>query len=240
MTRDPESVLERIRGGRTDLVVDLLGAGLPATTESGGASILAWCSHHGDVTAVRLLVERGAPLASLGPNLDLSGAAFHGHWQLVEYLVEQGADVNHSDPINGETPLHAALCKANRPAYDHVVEVLLRAGADPRRATTPGAATVAFMRDCRTRGETPLHRAAAYGSERSVRMLLDAGAEREARDEAGDTPLSWASWHLRPPAILRLLCFGEHVVHPGNDATYDHGSGWGQMDAPLRGRPLPR
>jgi ankyrin repeat protein len=46
-------------------------------------------------------------------------------------------------------------------------------------------------------------------------MLLDAGAVIEARDAYGDTPLGWASWYLRPAAILRLLCYGEFRVHPG-------------------------
>ena len=71
------------------------------------------------------------------------------------------------------------------------------------------------MRDARTKGETALHRAAAFGEEGTVKMLLDAGAQREARDANGDTPLSWASWYLRPASILHQLCFGEHRVNPG-------------------------
>jgi len=45
-------------------------------------------------------------------------------------------------------------------------------------------------------------------------LLLDAEAVREARDMNGDTPLSWASWHLRPDAILRRLCYGAFSIHP--------------------------
>ncbi|MCY3006233.1 MAG: ankyrin repeat domain-containing protein [Planctomycetota bacterium] len=66
------------------------------------------------------------------------------------------------------------------------------------------------MRDVRTRGETPLHRAAAFGSEQSIQMLLDAGALLDAKDIHGDSPLTWASWHLRPRSILQLLCYGEY------------------------------
>jgi ankyrin repeat protein len=64
------------------------------------------------------------------------------------------------------------------------------------------------MRDVRTRAETPLHRAAAFGNETTIQMLMDAGARREAKDMNGDSPLTWASWHLRPRSILRLLCYG--------------------------------
>src|SRR5262249_20972655 len=162
----------------------------------------------GDVSAIRFLLSSGESLRSLGENLDLNGAVFHGHWQLCEFLIDNGADPNHPLPDTGEVPLHAALCKANRPIYDRIIEILLSNGPNPNVVTKPSAETDGFMRDCRTRAETPLHRAAAFGSEKSIQLLLDAGAKREARDMNGDTPLTWASWHLRPPVILRKLCYG--------------------------------
>lgn len=224
-------MLDRITDGRTDLVFDHLAAGHAATsTDQRGTSLLAWCAYHGDVSAMRFLLAHGAALETLGHNLDLTGAAFHGHWQLCQFLLDHGADARWADPATGETALHAALSKANRPVFDHVVEILLARGADPNHATQPNVETGSFMRDVRTKGETPLHRAAAFGTERSVRLLLDAGARREAADMHGDTPLSWASWHLRPAAILRLLCYGGHSIHPDNRSTYDHGAGWGNTD----------
>lgn len=234
----PADLLQRIADGRTDLVLDHLArGGAPTATDAHGTTLLQWCAYHGDVTAVRCLLDAGATLDGLGADRGLCGAAFHGHWRLCQFMLEHGADANVADAVTGETALHAALCKANRPIYDHVVRVLLHHGADPDRQTVPGQPTDAFMRDVRTRGETPLHRAAAFGSEAAVRMLIEAGARLEARDAHGDTPLSWASWHLRPPAVLRLLRYGEHRIHPDNRATYDHGAGWGQMDAPAMGRP---
>ncbi|MEZ5967256.1 MAG: ankyrin repeat domain-containing protein [Planctomycetota bacterium] len=221
-------MLQRIRDGRTDLVIDYIEAGHPATAEDEhGTSLLAWCAYHGDVTAVRFLLAQGAPLRGLGTNLDLLGACFHGHWQLCEFLLEQGADPNHADEETGETPLHAATSKANRPRFDRVVEALLARGADPNRKSKAGVETGSFMRDCRTRGETPLHRAAAFGTEHAVELLLNAGADRESKDAHGDTPLGWASWHLRPAAILRRLCYGRFTIHSDNRSTYDHGAGWG-------------
>ncbi len=220
-------MLQRIRDGRTDLVFDHVAQGLAATSaDEHGTRLIEWCAYYGDVSAIRYLLANGESLASLGENLDLNGAAVHGHWQLCQFLVERGADVNHPMPDTGETPLHTALCKANRPIYDQVVEILLAAGANPNRATTPGVETGGFMRDVRTRGERSLHRAAAFGTERAVDLLLAAGADREAKDMNGDTPLTWASWHLRPASILRKLCYGQFSIHPGNRSTYDHGAGW--------------
>jgi uncharacterized protein len=114
----------------------------------------------------------------------------------------------------GETPLHSALVSDDRMRYDPAVRVLLNAGADVNVHTIAGVETGAFMRDCRTRGETPLHRAAAFGSADSIRMLLAAGAKLDAQDAYGDSALSWASWYRRPVEVLRLLCYGPHHIHP--------------------------
>src|SRR5262249_10713869 len=107
--------------------------------------------------------------------------------------------------------------------------------------------TDCLMRDCRNKGETPLHRAAAFGSEQVIDLLLDTGAHREAKDENGDSPLTWASWHLRPDAVLRRLCYDGFSIHPERRSSYDHGGGWEIVGAtkadveherpPQRGRP---
>lgn len=234
------AMVRGIAAGRTALVVELLSrGGDPALTDTQGVPLLRWCAHHGDVTAVALLVERGADPALLGVNLDLHGAAFHGHLDLVAWCLERGASASHRDPVTGETPVHAALCKANRPVYDGIVALLLRHGADVHAATTVGAPLDSFMRDVRGLGETALHRAAAFASATTIDLLLQAGASREARDIAGQTPLAWASWHLRPDAILRRLCYGPHRIHPQRDGSYDHGSGWGHAEAMRWAPPTP-
>lgn len=229
-------MLERIRDGRTDLVFDYV-AQRHGANATGEEPLIRWCAYYGDVSAMRFLLANGETLGSLGSNLDLNGAAFHGHWRLCQFLIENGADVNHPLPDTGETPLHAALSAANRPASVHIVKILLAAGADPNRATKPSVETGAFMRDSRTRGETPLHRAAAFAPEAAIQLLLDAGAAPDAKDMNGDTPLSWASWHLRPAAILRKLCYGEFHLHPDAHWTGDHGGGRSGMDSHLLGTP---
>lgn len=221
-------MIKRIAEGRTDLVFDYLAAGHPATsTDTEGTSLLRWCAYYGDVSAMKHLLAHGESLSSLGSNFDLNGAAFHGHWQLCQFLLESGADAKASDPDTGESLLHAALCKAMSPAHELVVKVLLAHGADPNCVTKPNVETGGFMRDCRTKAETPLHRAAAFGSEHMIRMLLDAGAKVDVKDMNGDSPLTWASWYLRPDPILRLLCYDGFRVRDGRRG----------MDADLRGTP---
>lgn len=233
-------MLERIADGRTDLVFEYLAAGHSAkATDSDGVPLIRWCDYYGDVSAIKFLLANGASLDSLGDNFDLNRAAFHGHWRLCQFLIEQGADVNHALPDTAETPLHAALCKPNMPVFDLVVEVLLAHGADPNSVTKKSVETGGFMRDCRTKAETPLHRAAAFAGEHAIQMLLDAGATIDAKDMNADSPLTWASWHHRPAHILAKLCRGEFRIHPERvkSSLSDHGAGWRGMEKSLAGRP---
>src|SRR5687768_7798634 len=125
-------------------------------SDSGGVPLIRWCAYYGDVSAVRMLLAHGEALTSLG----LNGAAFHGHWRLCEFLVEQGADVNAADPESGETPLHSALCTTNRAAHDLVVRVLL----------TNGAGAKVDARDMH--GDTPLSWASWYTRPDAILRLL--------------------------------------------------------------------
>ncbi len=219
-------MIDRIADGRTDLVFEYLSAGHSVSAVGpNGTRIIEWCAYYGDVSAIKFLVANGESLHS-GPDLGLNAAAFHGHWRLCQYLIENGADVNRADKDTGETPLHSALSSA-RSGQKEVVKVLLANGADTSRVTNPNVETGAFMRDCRTKGETPLHRAAAFADEETIQLLLDHGVKREAKDVNGDSPLGWASWYLRPDTILRKLCYGPYSIPPGRRG----------MDSNLLGEP---
>ena len=221
--------LMELAEGRTELVFDLLDSGFPADfKDQRGVSLMQHCAYYGDVSAIRFLISHGAELKSLGEDLGIAGASYHGHWRLCQFLLEQGADPNWTDNDTGETPLHNALSKTERVVYDRVLIVLLSHGANPNVATKPGMETGAFMRDCRTKGETPLHRAAAFGEVETIRMLKDAGAIIDAKDANGETPLSWASWYGRPTPVLRELLYGDFRIRPENQS----------MRANLLGKPL--
>jgi ankyrin repeat protein len=216
-------MLEKIADGRTDLVFEYVGGGHSAgSTDPNGVSLIKWCAYYGDVSAIRFLVAGGESLESLGDDLGLSAACFHGHWQLSQFLIENGADVNRAHPTTGETPLHAALSQTERLAHNLVVKVLLAHGADPNSVTRKSMETGAFMRDCRTKGETPLHRAAAFGDEEAIQLLLEAGATINAKDMNADTPLTWASWYARPTSILRMLCYGEFRIQANHAGMRAH------------------
>ena len=222
------ALLDELIDGRTDLVFEYLAEGHPASsTDKDGVALIRWCAYYGDVSAMKYLLANGATLDSLGENLGLEAASFHGHWRLCRFLIERGANANGPAPDTGETPLHATLCSSNRLSRNLAMKVLLAYGANPNAKTVPGVETGGFMRDCRTKGETPLHRAAAFGDEEAVQLLLDAGARLDVKDSNGDTPLSWASWYGRPVPILRKLLYGDFRIS----------TNYRSMDANLKGDP---
>lgn len=223
-------IIDHISRGRTDLVFDLLALhDWKTILHDGDVKPLQWFVYYNDTTALKAVLNAGGDLSSLNLNDELGHASFFGHWKVADFLIGQGANVNFALPNTGETPLHSALCKAGRPYYLYVLKLLVENGANVNAKTIPGMETGAFMRDVRTKGETPLHRAAAYGDEVMIEYLLEHEADKEARDANGDSPLSWASEHLRPGSILKLLTFPPHYMSEvgGANITSDHGCGWG-------------
>lgn len=240
---EESKIIELISRGRTDFIIELMKKpNWKKLLNNGRIKPLQWLVYYNDVTGLRNVVEQGGTLESININDELGNAAFFGHWKVCDYLINRGADVNYHVDKTNETPLHNALTKAGRPYYFYVVQLLVEKGANVNAKTIPGIETGAFMRDVRTKGETPLHRAAAYADEQTIRYLLEHGADKQAKDANGDSPLSWASEHLRPGKILALLAYGEHSIAEGHKTknASDHGRGWGNaMDWNLIGDYLP-
>lgn len=236
---DKADMLARIADGRTDLVFDLLKlADWRAALNEGAVKAAQWFVYYNDTTALKAILNGGGDLSSISLDDELGNACFFGHWKVADFLIAQGANPRAVISDAGETPLHNALSKAGRPAHNYVVRLLLEHGADPNAATIANVETGAFMRDVRTKGETPLHRAAAFADAEAIELLLAHGADKTIKDAAGDTPLSWASWHLRPGRILQLLTHGPHRITDKHVAanTSDHGAGWGNgMDRNILG-----
>ncbi len=103
--------------------------------------------------------------------LALIEAASKGDSEVVEALLDSGADINARDEQN-QTALHQAASKGHTP----VVKLLLKRGADVNAKNLFG--------------QTPLLAPVYRGSLDTVRALLSAGADVEARSElTGQTPL---------------------------------------------------
>lgn len=139
---------------------------------------LTWAARAGDRAKVETLLAQGAQSQLPEESSALDLAIVHGHLDLVKLFVEHGADVNRIN-MNGQTPLIQALMMGNREAVD----LLLNLGADVNGKDRWGA--------------TGLHWG-HWGGKGGVAMqmalselLMAHGANINALDPAGRTPLFW-------------------------------------------------
>jgi ankyrin repeat protein len=176
-------------------------------TDSRGNFAMFSASWEGNQKALDLFYNLGAKITFDDCNL-LCNAAFNGKVDSVKWLLDKGENANFTFTNTGENALHYTLSKTSE-MYERteIVKVLIAAGIEVNKKTLAGKSTLCFMRDAYLKGETPLHRAAAYGNVTIVKMLLDAGADPSMKDANGDTPISWGSWHLRDSDLLQLLIY---------------------------------
>jgi hypothetical protein len=131
----------------------------------------------GDAARVKSLIEAGADveLRDNGGWTPLISAARRGHVQVVEVLLEHGANPNVSESDNmAMTPLTWAVSDDD----PRMVQALLAHGADVNVAN--GA------------GYTPLMHAAITGDSEIASALLDKGADINAQAKDGKTALALA------------------------------------------------
>lgn len=191
--------------GNLDKVRSLVerGADVNASDRYGSGTLL---NFHPDVTAY--LLSQGAD-----PNLQtnefgasvLAGLCYVDNVECARLLLEHGADPDRGRDESLETPLHHALA---RDASVELVGLLIQHGANINSRTRPGVISHNFFGATPTRGETPLHRAAAYASIAVVRALLAAGADLSIEDADGYLPRNWAGWHRRSKELVELLSPG--------------------------------
>jgi ankyrin repeat protein len=117
------------------------------------------------------------------------------HFELVKYLVENGADINAVDK-NGIAPLHSVASRGHAEA----ARCLIEKGADlnMRSRVDLGA---------------PLHYAAQAGHESVVRLLLERGARTDVRNGNDETPLHAAA-KAGQLAVAQLLAVKMRVIDP--------------------------
>lgn len=171
-----------------------------ADTTEGGFTPLHWAAATGNVKEMRRLISAGADINAVNDMASwtpLHVAALCGQAASIRVLAEAGADLDrlHKYKLEFYPSRHGpmrwtALHLATRTGLTEGVKALVDAGADLNAKGTYGILDVSV---------TPLHYAAFAiqvdnrTQADAIRILLDAGADPFAKNDAGETPLDRAT-----------------------------------------------
>ncbi|XP_072160519.1 uncharacterized protein [Bemisia tabaci] len=190
-----ERALKEKNTNISKLIIDRVGD--IEITDEGGLNPLHRAVDEGRLDVVDYLIKKGADIQCKTKNgkTPLHIAAIHGHTEIAELLVENGADIHaRSENYHYATPLQYAIeCKKLE-----VAKILISVGSDVN-AYDP------LVHFARGRGGTLLHYAARDTDDTLIRFLVENGADVNATEYDGRTPLCLLVKHHGSFAVMRYL-----------------------------------
>jgi len=151
----------------------------------------------GDQASVRDLISRGGDVnavAGIGASTALMRSVFQGNLDVVEILIEAGADVT-AKRMDGANALKIALSPSEDGRIVEIIKALIDAGADVNAKSDNGRTVLMYAAS--PRADTNV-----------VQLLIDAGADVNATDDAGTTALDLAVADERADIVIILRAAG--------------------------------
>jgi ankyrin repeat protein len=194
-----------------EIVRALIAAGADVNTPNHyGVTPLLEASRTGDATLMSVLLKAGADPKRAHPEGEtpLMAVARAGSVPGVKLLLEQKVDLNVVENVQQTT----ALMRAAAEGHVDVVDVLLKAGADPnRQAHVTALSERTGNSDHPTGGFTALMWAARNGEEGVVRRLASGGANLNLKNGDGATASMIAIYNDRFDMAAALADLGADV-----------------------------
>jgi ankyrin repeat protein len=179
------------------------GADVNAVSKQGHTALLLAAMSDGSAPIVRLLIDKGADVKAVDNNKmnGLLAASFANDLESVYIFIDAGLDVNSKD-IAGQTPLMNAAGRGNLA----MTKLLLSKGADVKVVSDDKNSMGVKNGPIALGRFTALILASTYGPPELVKTLLDAGADVNAKDVRGMTPLMLAlSTDRQDAAVIKML-----------------------------------
>ncbi|KAA8498949.1 Ankyrin-1 [Porphyridium purpureum] len=166
----------------------------PHKKTQGEMTPLHYAVSANDPSSTLMLLEAGAGVdaESSSKLTPLHAAAANGRKDNVIILLERGADLRRAEELRKKTALHFAV-EHNHP---DVVDVLLERMAQSR----VGDVNAVDVDDW-----TPLHLASRFNLTEIARKLVEAGAEADIMNKAGETALDVASFYTNTEMFVYLF-----------------------------------
>lgn len=200
------NVIEMIDKGNIQVLRDMIDSGFlrPDHADKSGWTILMEAANKGDLEIVKLLVESGADVNAKDRDgkTALINAAYWQRTEIIKYLVYKKAyiDIKGGD---GRSALEVARDKGN----DKTVKLLLSLGAIDESNKGRDAAPEVSREEMAGQLLAKVNGNDADG----VRALIKSGADVNAADQAGVTPLMHASGQGFVEVARLLIAAGADV-----------------------------
>ena len=130
----------------------------------------------------------------------LEGARW-GHKEVVDFAIDHGADIHWTDSYDMNVCHHAAAMNLDNGV---ILEQMIAHFGTLHHTVTPLNNKCVHAKDYY--GQTPLHHAAARGHSGTVTLLLESGANADAKDAKGKTARDLATgWFSNHDDVLAAL-----------------------------------